>query len=109
MVALQAKRLLALSLANSDETVDKEAAIELYRSLTGAESAEPSDAGNLATLLFEASNLDDARTVVLLGIRKFPTQADYFAAIGHKIVEATGDKDFRKQMEAAISERDEGD
>lgn len=104
-VAILAKRLLALSLANSDEAIDKEKAIKLYRSLAGAESAESHDAGNLATLLFEAGSLVEARTVVLEGIRKFQAKADYFAEIGQKIVEATGDKDFRKQMEAAIAER----
>lgn len=108
-VAILATRLLALSLANSPEADDKKTAIGLLRSLTEAESSESSDAGNLATLLFEASNFDEARTVVLEGIRKYSAQADYFAAIGQKIVEATGDREFRKQMEAAISERDESD
>lgn len=108
-VAILAHRLLALSLANSDEAADKETAIELYRALAGAESAELSDAGNLANLLIEAGNLDKARTVVLEGIRKFPAKADYFTGIGQKIVKATGDKDFRKRMEAAISERGKSD
>ena len=106
---VRARRMLALSLANSHETVDKEAATGHYRLLAGAESADYSDAGNLATLLFESANFVEARTVVLEGIRKFPAQADYFAEIGQKIAEATGGREFRKQMEAAISERDESD
>jgi hypothetical protein len=108
-VAILAKRLLALGLANSSEADGKETAIGLLRSLTETESADPRDAGNLATLLFETSNFDEARTVVLEGIREFPAQADYFVAIGQRIVEATGDREFRMQMEATIPERDESD
>lgn len=108
-VRILAERMLALSLANSSETEDKRSAIGLYRSLTGARLAETSDAGNLATLLFETGNFDEAKTVVLDGIRAFPAQADYFAEIGQKIVDATGDRKFRKQIEAAISERDQSE
>lgn len=108
-VAILAKQLLALSLANSDETADKETAIELYWSLAGAESAKFSDVGNLAALLIEAGELDKARTAVLEGIRDFPEKADYFAEIGQKIVEETGDRDFRQQMEVAIAKRGKSD
>lgn len=108
-VATLAKRFLALGLGNSDDAADKDAAIELYRSLAGTESAEFSDTGNAALLLFEVNKPHEAVTVVLEGIRKFPTKAGYFSEIGQKIVEATGDKDFRKKMKAAISERGKGD
>lgn len=104
-VAIQAKRMLALSLGRSDEAADKETAVELYQSLAGAESGEISDTGNLATLLLEAGRMDEAKAAVLGGIRKFPAKAAYFFEIGQKIVEATGDKDFRKQMESTIGER----
>ena len=108
-VATLAKRMIALSLANSHNTADKEVAIEFYRSLIGTGSSEISDSGNLTTLLAEAGNFDEARIVVLDGIRKFPAKAEYFVEIGQKIVEATGDKDFRKQMDLAIAEREKSD
>jgi len=109
-VAIQAKRMLALGLAHSDEAADKQAAIELYRSLPQDASAEISDAGNLATLLIDVGRMDEAKAAVLGGIGKFPAKAvDYFFEIGQKIVEATGDRTFRKQMEAAIAERGKRD
>jgi len=100
-----AKRMMALSLANSDEPGDKEAAIELYRSIKGTASAEFSDTGNLAILLAECGNNDEAKAIVLEGMKKFSDRAEYFSEIGQRLVAATGDKDFRKQMEAAIAER----
>jgi len=108
--SIQAKRMLALSYANSHEAADKKTAIDLYQSLAEEESAEISDFGNLANLLIEAGNIDEAKDAVLGGIEKFPAnQADYFAQIGHKIVEATGDRNFRKQLEAIIAERGKRD
>jgi hypothetical protein len=108
-VAIQAKRMLALSLAHSDVAADKKTAINLYQSLAGSDSAEISDVGNLATLLIEAGQMNEAKAAVLDGIGKFPEKADYFFGIGQKIVEATGDRNFRKHMEAAITERGKHD
>lgn len=108
-IAVTANRFLALGLANSDEAADRESAVELYRSLTEIESAEFSDAGNLATLLIRAGNLEEAKTIVLEGMGNFPAKAGYFAAIGQRIVEAAGDRDFRRQMEAIIAERGNSD
>ncbi len=105
-VAIQARRMLALGLAHSDETADKEAAIKLYLSMTEDESAEISDFGILATLLIDARRMVEAKAVVFGGIAKFPAnRADYFLQIGQRIVEATGDRIFREQMKAAIAER----
>jgi 3',5'-cyclic AMP phosphodiesterase CpdA len=103
VVAIQAKRMLALSLAQSEEPVDKDTAIELYRSLIQEVDAAVSDFGNLATLFVDAGNIEEAKTTVFDGIRKFPTRAgDSFLAIGRRIVEMTGDRELRKQLEAAI-------
>jgi hypothetical protein len=101
--------MLALSLANSGEAADKETAIGIYRSLAGAEAAEPSDAGNLATLLIDGGNYEEAKSVVFEGIKRFPAKANYLSEIGQRIVEAKGDKDFREQMRAAIAERGKRD
>ena len=81
--------MLALSLAILDEIADKRAATEYYRSLAAAGSAEFNDVGNLAVLLINTGDLDEARTVVLNGIRIFPAKAEYFAEIARRIVEAT--------------------
>ena len=108
-IAILAKRMLALSLANSGEAADKETAGELYQSLNGAESAEFSDAGNLAILLIDSGKCEEAKSVVLEGIKRFPAKADYFSGIGQTIVEAKGDKNFRERMKATIVERGKGD
>jgi len=107
--AVLAKRMLALGMANSEEMVDKSSAIEIYRSISEAGAMEPSDVGNLAKLLSDAGKHKEAKMVVLDGIRNFPLRADYFAQIGHQIVEATGDKIFRTQLEDAIKERGESE
>lgn len=105
-VATDAKRMLALSLANSHDTTDKSAAIDLYRSLAGNDSLRISDIGNLVTLLIEAGHIDEAKAVVLDDIGKFPAkQRDHLLQIGQRIVEATGDRNFRKQMETAEGKR----
>lgn len=101
-VATLATRMLALSLANSDETSDKETAIELYQTLVVDESTKFTDVGNLAILLIHVENFNKVRVLLLEGIKKFPVKADYFFEIGQKLIEATGDKDFRKQMETGI-------
>lgn len=109
-VARQAKRMLALSFAHSEEAADKTAATVLYRSLIQEGPPEATDAGNLATLLIEAGSFEEAKIVVLEGIDKFPAKAgDYFFQIGSKIVEATGDRKFRKQLQAAIEARGKRD
>lgn len=105
-VATDAKRMLALSLANSHDTTDKSAAVELYQSLAGNDSLRISGIGNLVTLLIEAGHIDEAKAVVLDGIGKFPAkQRDHLLQIGQRIVEATGDRNFRKQMETAEGKR----
>jgi hypothetical protein len=107
-VATDAKRMLALSLASSPETTDKSAAIDLYQSLAQNDSLRTSDIGNLVTLLMEVGRVDEAKVVVLDGIKKSPAkQSDHLLQIGQRIVEATGDRTFRKQMEAAEGERGE--
>ena len=103
-----AMRMMAWSLANSHESSEKEEAIELYRSITGTELAEFSDAGNLSVLLADGGNSNEAKEVVLDGLKKFPGKGEYFSKIAQGIVEATGDKGFRKQLEAENSRKRQG-
>jgi len=104
-VVLQAKRMLALSLANSSEAADKAAALALYRSLSAENLSEAVDTGNLETLLTDAGAFDDAKVAVLTGIQKFAGKEEYFSQIGLRLVEVTGDREFRKRMEAEIKAR----
>jgi hypothetical protein len=107
-VAIHAKRMLALGLAHSEEAVDKKMAIEICRLLTKDQSTEFTDAGHLAILLMEVmsnDSLEEAKAVVLNAISKFPLKADYYVEIGQRIVEATGDKNFRRQLDSAVAER----
>ncbi len=101
-----AKRMLALSFAHSEETADKDAAIDLYRSLARDGSAEAADIKVLATLLIAAERYEEAKAAVEDGIGKFPGDASgTFLEIGLKIVEATGDRAFRKQLVENIGAR----
>jgi len=109
-ITIQAKRMLALGLAHSEEPAEKTAATALYRALTEGASAEATDVGNLATLLLETGSMDEAKATVLSGIEKFTSErAGYFFQIGQKIVEVTGDRTFRIQLEVALAQRGKRD
>ena len=102
----QARRMLALALANSLDASDKAAAITLYRSLAESAAPDPTDAGNLAILLTETGAPDEAKAALLQGVATCPPERlDYLAGIGYTIIEATGDREFREQLRAAIAER----
>ena len=104
-VTVKAKRYLALALAHSDEQAEKAEAIEQYRSLSQSEGVDFTDFGNLSSLLFETGRMDEAGDAVLNGIRKFPEKRTYYVRIGHRIVEATGDRELRLRLEGTIEEQ----
>jgi predicted MPP superfamily phosphohydrolase len=105
-LALHAKRLIALSLAHSTEASDKASAVAHYQSLIHEPTSRLTDNGNLANLLLEMERFDEAKSVILEGIEKFPPSArEYFSPIGLRIAEATGDRTFRQQLHAAIEAR----
>jgi hypothetical protein len=102
-LATQATRMLALALASSDEQDTKRRAIELYRTLVVLEPPEPSDFVNLARLLVDTHQADDAKSVVIMAIQRCPATATHrLYSVGQIIVEATGDREFRDQLTAAI-------
>jgi hypothetical protein len=106
VLATTCKRFLALGLAHSEEQDDKRRATDLYKALAEGNQSDPTDAGNLATLLMEAGTMDEAKSVVLKAIVQGPvSQVDYYGRIGHRIAEASGDRDFRNRLMAAIAER----
>lgn len=105
-LALEAKRMVALALAHSTEATDKEAAIALYRSLVESVVPDPTDAGNLVILLAERGAHDDAGEALLRGIAVCPPERlGYLAEIGYGIVTATGSRELRDRLKAAIAGR----
>lgn len=103
---VQARRMLALALAHSAEDSDRNEAIKAYEALIHDGLADAQDRGNSATLLLDMGRLDDAKAVVLDAIAVSSREAlDLFNGIGQRIVGQTGDRKFRKQLEAAIAER----
>ena len=102
--AAHARRMLAIGLSHSDDPADKTAAIDLFRTLVHDGIAQPSDFGFLATLLFAAESIDEAKKVVLDGIQLFATEASgELNEIGQRFVEAAGDREFRKQLDVAMA------
>lgn len=105
-LSIHARRMLALALAHSEVPADKVQTIELYRALCAGPDAVPTDFGNLANLLLETGDTDSAKSIVIRAIDVFPEQhAEYFSQIGHRIVESTGDRAFREQMEQRFGKR----
>ena len=101
-VATHAKRMLALALANSEHAEDKRMAIEHYQSLVGSDVAVFSDLGNLAILLADTGETNEAGNIVLEGLVLFPQKAPYFSEIGQQIVAESGDRDLRLRIDAAM-------
>ena len=99
-LAENASRSLALALAHSEGSQDRREAAKLYKSLLDTGRANPTDVVNLATLLFEIGDMDDAKTAVLIGVTRWPEAHAQLARIGQRIVEATGDRDFRDELMA---------
>jgi hypothetical protein len=110
VIAIPARRMLAFSLAQSDEAVDRGRAVEIYGSLVAEGAAEPRDQGNLATLLIGAERFDEAKATLLDGLGRYPEDAsDYFVSIGLRLVEATGDRAFRETLVATKAKRGTSD
>jgi hypothetical protein len=95
-----AKRMLALCLGRSTESRDCEKAVTIYRELAASSEAEAEDVAALAELLSALGDHNGAKTEVLNGIEKFPDSTEGFIVIGQNIVKATGDRDFRKILQA---------
>ena len=104
--ALEARRMLALAQANSTERADKEEAVSLYQQLYERDALDPTDFGNLATLLLDLGDPQAAQDVIVRGLAACAGRATgHLTSVGHRIVEATGDRDLRKRLDAVITER----
>ena len=105
-LATHAKKMLAISLANSHELEDKTTAISIYQSLMESNLAEFNDVGNLAILFVNIGRFDEAKNVILFSIEHFPVdRRDYFFEIGQQIVKASGDRKFRDLLVNMVKER----
>jgi tetratricopeptide (TPR) repeat protein len=106
----QARRVLALALARSAKVSDKNEAIREYETLIRDNLANVQDRGILATLLLDLDRPDEAKAAVLQAIVASPREAlVYLGDIGQRIVGQTGDREFRKKLEAAIAQRSSHD
>ena len=103
--AAHVKRMLALCLARSSEHEDLNRAVGLYQELADSPQCEAADIATLATLLSNDGNYDQAMTTVLRGIKVFPCNFEGFEEIGIRIVNVTGDRDFREQLITLKAER----
>jgi predicted MPP superfamily phosphohydrolase len=100
---VQARRMLAFALAHGTDVSDRNEAVLAYRSLIGDGLAEAQDCGNLATLLLDMDRPDEAKSVVLQSIAvSSGRDLERLTEIGQRIIGVTGDRAFRKQIEAAI-------
>ena len=108
-LAAQGKRSLALALAHSEDSHNSRQAAALYKALLATGLANPTDAVNLATLLFKIGDMDDAKAAVLSGTTRWPEAGTQLRQIGQRIVEATGDRDFRDALMAGSKRREDDD
>lgn len=99
-VGLEARRMLALSLAQSEDVADRQRAAAMYCSLTDEGIAQASDIAAQASLLLGMDDYYNAKKAVLTGIERFHEAADGYLSIGQAIVEASGDRDFRDKLSA---------
>ena len=98
-VAVKAKRMCALALANIAGTANKLKALEYYRALATSGEAEFNDARNLVVLLIDVERMEEAVHALFSGMRRFPANKNALLDIGQIIVSATGDRQLRKRLE----------
>ena len=104
-VSAKAKRMLALCLTQSTEHADCNRAIGLYRELTSLADGKAEDWASLAILLTDNGKHDQAKETVINAINAFPQSINGYVEIGMKIVEATGDLDFREWLSSSKNNR----
>lgn len=106
-VVVQARRALALALAQGPDDVSRNAGVKHFENLLYDGLAGPQDRENLATLLLNLGRFDDAKAIVVEAIGVSPIEnVRSLEGIGQRLVEQTGDREFRKQLEAVIAERE---
>ena len=73
-----------------------------YRSLIQLDDglSDCRDFGNLVNLLLNDEQITEAKDIVIKGLVTFHTKRDYFVQLSRQIIEITGDREFRHQIEA---------
>ena len=105
--ATRARHMVALASAHGEERVDKQAAVSLYRELNESDVLDPTEFAILATLLLELGDPAGAQDVILQGIAASDGRTiGQLADAGQRVVEATGDREFRETLNTAIAARD---
>lgn len=99
-VTIKARRMLALCFSQSPDRSERAQAVNLYNGLIADEAAKTTDFAALAFLLANMDNYEGAKKTLLVGMERFPDAADGYLAIGQRIVEATGDRAFRDELNA---------
>ncbi|MEZ5489046.1 MAG: metallophosphoesterase [Gammaproteobacteria bacterium] len=97
-IAMEARRMLALSLSQSPDNVEKTRAVEIYNRLVEGEAANAADYAHLASLLIDKIDYEAAKVALFDGIKKFPENERAYLQIGQAIVEATGDRKLRDEL-----------
>lgn len=105
VVAIEARRMLALCLSQSTDAAEKVRAIELYNEISADELAVAADFAALASLRADMNDHEEAKKALLAGMERFPGSADGYLEIGQRIVEATGDRAFRDELNAQRARR----
>ena len=101
LVSVPAKRMLALSLTHSRREPDRQEAIKLLDSLEQEGKASLHDSLRHVSLLLDCERLDEAKDVLFRAAKRHPGKGGgAILALGHRIVAATGDRIFRRQLEA---------
>jgi hypothetical protein len=98
VLAHNATRMLALSLANSEVAQERLNALEQYLAIAATAAADYTDHGNAARLALNLKKPEFAKEVILSGLKRFPNQSHYFIELGLTVVSDTGDRGFRDQL-----------
>ena len=100
VVAAEAKRMLALCLARSTEQGERQRAARIYQELIDSAEGRADDWASLATLQIDDEDSAQAQETIRNAIMTLPAYVDRFIEIGRKILEATGDVEFREWLSA---------
>lgn len=105
--ATKALHMLALASAHGGERGDKQTAVLLYRELDEREVLDPTEFAIFATLLLELGDPESAQDVILRGVAASNGRATgQLVDVGHRVIEATGDREFREKLNTAIAARE---
>ncbi len=106
IVVARARQMLALAMAHAPDDADRREAVQQYRALIEEGSAEPADRACLAALLHGFGELDEAKRLVLESFERSPPgDIATLLALGQRLVAETGDRAFRRALEAAQARR----